>query len=1150
VNTKTRWLGLATFAITAALVNPSATAGLARFTSTIQAQPQAVHVGPSDDAALLKSGVVVEEVEKKSAAAQAGIQAGDVLLSWSRGDAQGPIESPFDFSSMEIEQGLRGVVTLVGMRGDEKKTWEVGPDRWGINTRPNFQSPLLNSYLEGLELAKAGKLAQAVEHWRAEEQNFHTGWLRTWFLFHIAESLADAKRWQEADRAYQEAVDIEASDAVVAEQILRVWGKRFFQRNDMDRAEKRYREALAQSRTLGGESLTTAVDLDELGLVFNNRYDLPSALEYFRKSLAIKEQLAPGSLTLSDTLQYLSLETHPLGDLTATEAYLLRALAIAEHRAPETERVATALWRLGIIAGQRVNLIDAEQYLRRAIALEGKISPGSLKFALMLGSLGSVLFERGDLAQAEDYYLKQIPIFTRLAPGGRRLAAPLNNLGNVALERGDLVKAEDYYRQALAVSEKADPRGLWVANHLNGLGDVFLRRGDFAEAAKFYEQALAIRNRMAPGSVEAAESMHSLGDAERAKGEPVEAEEHYRQALEIRHKLTPGSVLEADTLAALALIMQSKQQPDSAAQMFEQALNSLESQYARLGGSQDIRSGYRAKFDAYYRSYIGLLVTQKQPELAFHVLERSRARSLLEMLVETHLNLNIHQGVDPQLLERERTLQSEIAAKINRRISVLTEKHTEEQVTAVTKEIEGLVAQYQELEGQIRAASPAYSALTQPQPLSAKEIQQQLLDPDTLLLEYSLGEERSHVFAVTRDSLAAVELSNRADIEQSARRFYGLLTERNRRVPNETQEQKARRLVNAEATYNKAATELGRMILGPVAKQVHGKRLVVVADGALHYVPFAALTVPVTGGAAVPLAAQHEIVTLPSASVLAVLRREQISRKPGAKTIAVLADPVFDRGDIRVKAPATGSLRGPAGNTRTAEGAQKIEDESEQSRALADLKRSAADVGWEQEQQERSGALYLPRLLFTRQEANEIAAAAPPGQSFTALDFKASRATAVSHDLANYRIVHFATHAFLNSEHPELSGLVLSLVDEQGKPQNGFLDLEDIYNLNLPADLVVLSACETGLGKKIEGEGLVGLTRGFMYAGATRVIASLWKIDDRATAEFMRRFYAALLGQKMRPAAALRAAQLAMRNDKRWNSPYYWAAFQIQGEWK
>jgi CHAT domain-containing protein len=196
------------------------------------------------------------------------------------------------------------------------------------------------------------------------------------------------------------------------------------------------------------------------------------------------------------------------------------------------------------------------------------------------------------------------------------------------------------------------------------------------------------------------------------------------------------------------------------------------------------------------------------------------------------------------------------------------------------------------------------------------------------------------------------------------------------------------------------------------------------------------------------------------------------------------------------------------------------------------------------------GLAHLPRLAFSRREADAIVALTPPGQSLEAVGFDASRSTATSRDLAQYRVVHFATHGLSDNRRPEFSGLVLSLVDEQGRPQNGFLDLQDIYNLNLPSELVVLSACETGLGKDIQGEGIVGLTRGFMYAGATRVLASLWNVDDVATKELMEKFYRAMEQEGMRPAAALRTAQIAMLKQQRWRNPYYWATFQIQGEWK
>ncbi len=192
----------------------------------------------------------------------------------------------------------------------------------------------------------------------------------------------------------------------------------------------------------------------------------------------------------------------------------------------------------------------------------------------------------------------------------------------------------------------------------------------------------------------------------------------------------------------------------------------------------------------------------------------------------------------------------------------------------------------------------------------------------------------------------------------------------------------------------------------------------------------------------------------------------------------------------------------------------------------------------------------LRRLLFSRDEAEAILTVAPQSLGLKALDFQANRRLAMSDELSQYRVIHFATHGLLDSKHPELSGLVLSLVDEAGRPQDGFLRLHEIYNLRLNADLVVLSACQTGLGKEVRGEGLIGLTRGFMYAGAPRVIASLWQVDDAATAELMKRFYRVMIQEKLPPAAALRAAQIAMMKKKHWQSPYYWGAFVLQGEWR
>jgi CHAT domain-containing protein len=313
------------------------------------------------------------------------------------------------------------------------------------------------------------------------------------------------------------------------------------------------------------------------------------------------------------------------------------------------------------------------------------------------------------------------------------------------------------------------------------------------------------------------------------------------------------------------------------------------------------------------------------------------------------------------------------------------------------------------------------------------------------------------------------------------------------------------------------------MVLGPVAGHLARRRLLVVSDGALQYVPFGALYTPTTGSRPrTPLIVEHEIVSLPSASALAVQRQELAAREPADRLLAVLADPVLGADDARVRRAARA-----AGGPPTAE-------------PVAQLDRSAREIG----------IARFERLPFTRKEADAITGFVRQRQTLKAVDFDASRGTLMDPALDRYQVIHLATHGILNSVHPELSGIVLSLVDRDGRPQDGFVRAHEIFNLKLGARLVVLSACRTALGKEIRGEGLVGLVRGFMYAGAARVVASLWDVRDEATAALMTRFYEGMLKRGLTPAGALRAAQVSMWRDTRWEAPYYWAGFVMQGEWK
>jgi CHAT domain-containing protein len=381
-------------------------------------------------------------------------------------------------------------------------------------------------------------------------------------------------------------------------------------------------------------------------------------------------------------------------------------------------------------------------------------------------------------------------------------------------------------------------------------------------------------------------------------------------------------------------------------------------------------------------------------------------------------------------------------------------------------------------------------------------------------------------------SITSYELPKSTEIEKAARQVYELLTSRSRSRKGETSAQRSARVAQAEVQLTTAARQLSRMILGPVASELGNRRLVIVADGALQYVPFAMLPEPsvVSGQLSFaknnrprttnhgqPLIVNHEVVSLPSASALAIHRAELAGRQPAPKMLAVIADPVFDRTDERFK-----SLSTEASNQEPAQPVS-VND----ARSIEHLAQNSGD---------KSGVttlrLVIPRLPFTRQEADQLLLLAPKTSSFRALDFRASRATVLNGDLGQYRYVHFATHGVLDSERPGLSALVLSMLDAQGKQQDGFLRANDIYNLKLPAELVVLSACQTGLGKEIKGEGLVGLTRGFMYAGSPRVVVSLWNVNDKATADLMTKFYEKMLKHGERPAAALRAAQIEMWKQK------------------
>jgi CHAT domain-containing protein len=526
----------------------------------------------------------------------------------------------------------------------------------------------------------------------------------------------------------------------------------------------------------------------------------------------------------------------------------------------------------------------------------------------------------------------------------------------------------------------------------------------------------------------------------------------------------------------------------------------------QVTGEHSKRSYLTAR-QRYYASYVDVAMELHagRPSAgfardAFETAERARARTLLETLGDAALDSR--RGVDPALLGQARDLRRQINFWSYRLAALADRRDTAANAAAIRERLDAMLAGYRETLARIDGASPRDAAFFSPQPLKIGEIQRQVLDPDTMLLRIALGPERSHAWAVTRDLVAGVVLPGQAQIEPVARRVHDLVSR-----PRTTRGASA-----LPDQYRVEAAALSEMLLAPVARHLTTKRVLIVCDGILQLVPFAALPVPGTPNLLID---RHEVVMLPSASLLAALRRETARRPRAPLALAVIADPVYEAGDARVsrRPAAQGKTVATSGSTGT-------------------------------------GSPVLARLPFARLEAERITELVPPAQRFVAMGFDASPAMATSPRMRRYRIVHFAVHAEADPHDPELSSIALSLVGPSGELRDGFLRLHDIRaSLTLRADLVVLSACRTALGKDEPGEGVLGLARTFFHAGAARVVASLYRVDDEAAFELMGLFYEAMLGRdRLSPAAALRQAQVRMSSQARWRDPHWWSAFVLMGE--
>jgi CHAT domain-containing protein/Tfp pilus assembly protein PilF len=1150
--------------------------------SLTAAPPWSGVVQPSVDAT---RGLVVEHVGAR--ARDAGLRPGDTLVAW-RLDAGGvaddqALDDLLDLERLEADHGVSGArVRISGLRDERPFDALIAGPPWELQVRPPLSTSDLPEYESARARLDAGDGRQAAQLWdalatrlAATGRHRWAAWVRLggadslrlrfadeaeplyrtvmdWAaeaqepraevatLRRLADLMATRGRCDQADAALNTAIEIEerlTPDSLHVAAVLSAQAGVARRCGQLARAATFNDRSLAIRRGLGEGGLAELSALLEAGHIARARADLPGAGQYYeqalaiaeafdaegalaaaalqnrghvyafsgeparaeahyRRALAIRARLAPDSAAHGEILGDLAAAVERQGDFAASGDLFRRALGIVERAQPHSTPVASLLNNLGVSNLLRGDFESAERYLTASLALKEQLRTPPADQASTLGNLGLLAFERRDLASAEHYYRRALEVRRAIAPASLEVAALQTNLAKVLRERRALDEAEVLARDGLAIRQQQAPDTLLHAFTLVELGNIRQAQGAIAEALRLQQEALAIRERRSPDSTSVAQSLDALATLAVQQGEVARARSLRQRSLGIWSRLAPGSLNEAQTLNALGRIARDDQRADEALAYFTRALEALESQVTRLGGSQEVKAGYRAAVGTFYGDAIELLLARGREAEAFEMLERSRARTLLAMLAEREL---VFDADLPAEIERARRVA---ARQYDAAQARLASRHPLEQAD----EIERLLAELRRLRDEqaaiatrIRDQSPRFAALQYPQPLASTDASA-ALEAGTLLLSYHVTGTHAVVFSLSTGRPLQVW---RLPIDEPTLRDR---VERFRRLID--------RGASGEESLDGLVAEgrsLYQALLAPVEPLIAAHdRLLIVPDGPLHVLPFAALVREGSIGAAANTRGWHYLVQwkpthqTASATVYAQTRtsaREPRTHADGGLLVA-FGDP-----DYRLAPPAS---RSPAGAHSTIQG---------------NLSR-------------------LGPLPGTRVEVNGIAAVHTRHEVYVGEAATETRARA---RMPEARYVHFAVHGELNELFPLDSGLALT---RAGDDDNGVLQAWEIFEgIRLDADLVVLSACESGLGTEYSGEGLLGLTRAFQYAGARSVIASLWTVADETTPDLLRRLYEHLGAGRPSGEALSMAQRHAIDQAATSSHPYFWAGFMLNGLW-
>jgi CHAT domain-containing protein/tetratricopeptide (TPR) repeat protein len=1136
--------------------------------------------------------VIVDSVAPGGAAHQAGIKPNDVVTSIAivpraadlATQPKGEANSTFDLIEAEYEFAGRATITLHGSRDGNPASWPLPPGRWRLRVRPVLPAAIQRQYEEGKALLDA-KDDRGLDVWRTAATAAETmgdSVNAVWLEWQVARAIAPkdppqsrsvlrsamqralrhsrnipaavlsrelglayqaTSEWKQAVDAFAQAqtwwATVHPSGLGVA-QLLNDQGVMADWQGDAIHAEALHRQALDIRQRVAPGSADEQMSLSNLGSVAYSRGDLDAAIKYMRGALAIAEKNVPGTLEHASALQNVGAVLSERGVFGEAHDHLVRALDVTAAVSPEGPEMADRLLAVGIMDTRRGDLVTAEERLRRAVESYRRLNPRHPTTAQAQMHLGVALQFRGNYVAAEDAYQQARALLAEIAPASPQHAEVLANLGSVAGSRGDYAMAERWVLEALRVYEAIEkPASTGVAGMLQHLSRLAVKQELWVRAQKNARQALDIFARVAPDHHDRSSSWETLGDIDARRGRWQQSLLNYtkaldaraalgernpasatliskqaranaglrrfataarlhRQANEILAQVAPATLRYADALHAFGEMRRTEGKPVAARALFVQAADVLDTQQGSIGGSDEQRSGFSAEYLGIYDDAIDALASVGQGADAFAVLERSRARSLLTLLAERDL---VFEGDVPPELARERRL---IDAEYEATLRELGAPPGVVRVNGVDTRLRDLRGRRAEIARRIRQSSPRLAELQYPEPLDAAGVRRSV-DAGTAVLSYWVGSRRSLVFVIPAAASGAaapnVSVFEIPAGETTLRQIVGQLRAQmpGTRAPNRA----VGGITARRATPTAADVRLYSLLIAPAEKLVAtADRILILPDGPLHQVPFAALRRSKNGTRSGSFLIEWKPLHLTvSATVYQQLQMQRSGTDNDAQRARLVAfgDPVYHQ---------------------------------------------------EQPQGQSRGRLLLAALPGTRREVQAIAARFPQRATvYLGADATEERARAIP---AEATYVHFATHGVLDNRRALDTALALTVPSAAATGgRDGWLQTWEVFeHVRLRASLVTLSACETALGSETGGEGLLGLTRAFHYAGARSVLASIWSVSDDSTADLMSRFYGHLAAGHPKD-VALRQAQIeSIKKGGRSAEPFHWAAFQLYGDWR